>query len=397
MKLKTSPAESLSTKIFTVEHQDRRSHARSGILRTAHGAVRTPVFMPVGTQATVKTISNQELLDAGAQIVLSNTYHLFLRPGEKVIEEAGGLHRFMSWNKPILTDSGGFQIFSLATLIKIKNEGVEFQSHIDGLRHFLTPEEVIRLQGTFGSDLMMPLDECVKYPCEKAYVEKSLELTNTWAKKSKDCWLKMREENPGSFPGILFGIVQGGTDKDLRKRAAVELSEMDFPGYSIGGLSVGEPNELVVETLAATTPELPADKPRYLMGVGMPLDLFEAVSQGIDMFDCVVPTRNGRNATVFTPKGKLLIGGASYTKDFRPIDDQCRCYACRTYSRAYLRHLFNAEEYLAGRLASLHNLTFFIQLLASMREAIQEDRFQEFRRDFERNYRQGDPPKSAAD
>ena len=386
MKLRTSPAESLSTKFFTVEHQDSQTKARSGFLKTGRGPVKTPVFMPVGTQATVKTISNQELLDAGAQIILSNTYHLFLRPGEKVIEAAGGLHRFMSWDKPILTDSGGFQIFSLATRIKIKSEGVEFQSHIDGLKHFLTPEGVVRVQWSFGSDILMPLDECVKFPCEEAYVEKSLELTNAWARKSKAHWLKLREENPKPFPGILFGIVQGGMSKELRKRAAAELSEMDFPGYSIGGLSVGEPNEQMYEVLGATVPELPVDKPRYLMGVGMPLDLFEAVSQGIDMFDCVVPTRNGRNATVFTPKGTLLLRGASYTKDFRPIDDQCRCYTCRTYSRAYLRHLFNAEEYLAGRLASLHNLTFFIQLLASMREAIQEDRFQEFRRDFERGF-----------
>ncbi len=399
MKLKTRPrpAESLSTKLFTVEHQDNQTKARSGFLKTAHGLVKTPVFMPVGTQGTVKTISNQELLDAGAQIILSNTYHLFLRPGEKVIEEAGGLHRFMSWNKPILTDSGGFQIFSLATRIKIKSDGVEFQSHIDGLKHFLTPEDVVRVQWSFGSDILMPLDECVKFPCEEAYVEKSLELTNAWARKSKAYWLKRIEEDPKPFPGILFGIVQGGMNKGLRKRAAVELSEMDFPGYSIGGLSVGEPNEQMYEVLGATVPELPVDKPRYLMGVGMPLDLFEAVSQGIDMFDCVIPTRNGRNATVFTPKGKLLLRGASYTKDFRPIDDQCRCYTCLTYSRAYLRHLFNAEEYLAGRLASLHNLTFFIQLLTSMREAIQEDRFQEFRLDFERDYEQRDPPKSAAD
>ena len=347
--------------------------------------------MPVGTQATVKTISNQELLDVGAQVVLSNTYHLYLRPGEKLIGEAGGLHKFMSWPKPILTDSGGFQIFSLSTLIKIKKEGVEFQSHIDGSRHFLTPEDVVRIQTTFGSDILMPLDECVKYPCEKSTVEKSLVLTRDWAEKSKQAWANLRtssQELDGTTSGsLLFGIVQGGTYPDLRKRAVEELLDLDFPGYSIGGLSVGEPNELMYEVLNKTVPSLPENKPRYLMGVGMPTDLFEAVSQGVDMFDCVVPTRNGRNATVFTTNGKLLMRGSSYIRDFRPIDEHCPCYTCRTYTRAYIRHLFNADEYLAGRLASLHNLTFFIQLLSSMRRAIEEDRFLEYRHEFKRSYR----------
>ena len=384
MKLKTSSGISLSPS-FIVRHKDQETRARSGILKTSHGEIRTPVFMPVGTQATVKTISNQELLDAGAQVVLSNTYHLYLRPGEKLIEEAGGLHRFMSWQKPILTDSGGFQIFSLSTLIKIKTEGVEFQSHIDGSRHFLTPEDVVRIQRSFGSDILMPLDECVKYPAERSYTEKSLVLTREWAEKSEEAWVKLCRDRVGAVrePPLLFGIVQGGTYPDLRKRAVRELLDIDFPGYSIGGLSVGEPNELMYEVLNETVSELPEDKPRYLMGVGMPMDLFEAVSQGVDMFDCVVPTRNGRNATVLTPHGTLLMRGASYTRDFRPIDEKCSCYTCRTYTRAYIRHLFNADEYLAGRLASLHNLTFFIQLLDSMRRAIEEDRFLEFRREFE--------------
>ena len=364
---------------FQIRHQDSRSKARTGVLKTAHGELRTPVFMPVGTQATVKTISNQELVDAGAQIILSNTYHLYLRPGEKLIGEAGGLHKFMGWQKPILTDSGGFQIFSLAKLNKVREEGVEFQSHIDGSKHILTPEDVVRIQTTFGSDILMPLDECVKYPAERAYTEESVTLTTKWAKKSKEAWLK-------SGRGILFGIVQGGVYKDLRKKSAEDLLELDFPGYSIGGLSVGEPNELMYEILDATLPLLPKSKPRYLMGVGLPLDLFEAVSQGVDMFDCVVPTRNGRNATVFTRFGKLLMRGASYTRDFRPIEEGCPCYTCRTYTRAYIRHLFNSEEYLAGRLASLHNLTFFIQLLESMRRAIEEDRFLEFRQEFERDF-----------
>ena len=372
---------------FAVQHKDNKTRARTGILSTERGEIRTPVFMPVGTQATVKTISNQELLDAGAQVILSNTYHLFLRPGEKLIQEAGGLHRFMGWEKPILTDSGGFQIFSLSRLIKIKEEGVEFQSHIDGSRHFLTPENVIFIQRSLGSDILMPLDECVKYPTEKPLVEKSLVLTREWAQKSKTAWLRAQsEEGPEIKKSALFGIIQGGTYLDLRKKAAREIMDIDFSGYSIGGLSVGEPNELMYEVLNETLPELPEDKPRYLMGVGLPMDLFEAVSQGVDMFDCVVPTRNGRNATVFTPNGKLLMRGSSYTRDFGPIDEHCPCYACRTYTRAYIRHLFNSEEYLAGRLASLHNLTFFIHLVNNIRNMIEEDRFVEFRKDFERSY-----------
>ena len=366
--------------MFAIEHQDQRTKARAGVLKTAHGPIHTPVFMPVGTQASVKTISNRELEEAGAQIILSNTYHLYLRPGESVIEQAGGLHSFMNWSKPILTDSGGFQIFSLATLIKIQKEGVEFRSHIDGSRHTLTPADVIRIQHTLGSDILMPLDECVKYPSERDYTEKSVELTTEWAGRSKKAWEALK----GAGAPLLFGIVQGGIFKELRKRSALDLAEMNFPGYSIGGLSVGEPAELMYETLDATLPHLPNEKPRYLMGVGLPQDLFEAVSQGVDMFDCVVPTRNGRNATVFTAGGKLLLRGATYTRDFSPIDEKCPCYTCRTYSRAYLRHLFNAEEHLAGRLASLHNLTFFIQLLDSIRNAIREGRFTEFRREFER-------------
>lgn len=374
--------------MFQTLHKDPRTKARTGLLKTPHGQIKTPVFMPVGTQATVKTISNQELLNAGSQVILSNTYHLYLRPGEKLIGEAGGLHSFMNWPKPILTDSGGFQIFSLATLVKIKQEGVEFRSHIDGSKHFLTPEDVIRIQTTLGSDIIMPLDECVKYPSEKKYVEASLLVTQEWLERSKKTWLEFNRDKPEDKKSILFGIVQGGMDAALRKRAAQALVEMDLPGYSLGGLSVGEPNELMYEILAAATPELPENKPRYLMGVGMPMDLFEAVSQGVDMFDCVVPTRNGRNATVFTPSGKLLMRGASYIRDFKPIDENCPCYTCRTYTRAYIRHLFNSEEYLAGRLASLHNLTFFIQLLDSMRVAIEENRFVEFRKAFESSFNQ---------
>lgn len=382
--------EALKAGFFEVKTCDTKTRARTGVLKTARGEVKTPVFMPVGTQATVKTISNDELLVAGAQIILSNTYHLFLRPGEKLMTEAGGLHKFMNWKKPILTDSGGFQIFSLSTLTKIKREGVEFRSHIDGTKHFLSPEDVIRMEHALGSDIIMPLDECVKYPAEHDYTEKSLILTTEWAKRSKDAWEAVGRQNLYGLPSILFGIVQGGTYADLRKRSARELVDLDLPGYSIGGLSVGEPNDVMYETLNSFIDDLPKEKPRYLMGVGLPMDLFEAVSQGVDMFDCVVPTRNGRNATVFTRKGKLLMRGASYIRDFGPIEEGCPCYTCKNHTRAYIRHLFNADEYLAGRLASLHNLTFFIQLLQSMRVAIEENRFSEFRADFERAFNRQD-------
>ncbi len=301
----------MKEKIFRITHRDPKTSARAGALRTAHGEIQTPVFMPVGTQATVKTISNDELLDAGAQVILSNSYHLYLRPGEAVMKDAGGLHKFMNWPKPILTDSGGFQIFSLATLNKIKPEGVQFQSHIDGSRHFLSPEDVVRIQHTLGSDIIMPLDECVKYPSEHDYVKKSLIITHDWARRSKAAWQACGEKNEYGLGSILFGIVQGGVYKDLRKESAQALADIDFPGYSIGGLSVGEPSEAMYETLAATMPHLPADKPHYLMGVGLPLDLFEAVSQGVDMFDCVMPTRNARNVSRSTPEASSTSRGDS--------------------------------------------------------------------------------------
>ncbi len=372
--------------IFKITHKDTQTRARTGVLKTAHGEIKTPVFMPVGTQATVKTISNDELLAAGAQIILSNSYHLYLRPGEAVMRDVGGLHSLMNWKKPILTDSGGFQIFSLAKLNKITAEGVHFQSHVDGSKQFLSPEDVIRVEHVLGSDIIMPLDECVKYPSDHETVKKSLKITHDWARRSKIAWEAAGCKNDYGKESILFGIVQGGVYKDLREESAKALTEIDFPGYSIGGLSVGEPSAAMYETLAATLPYLPEEKPHYLMGVGLPMDLFEAVSQGVDMFDCVVPTRNGRNATVFTRKGRLLLRGASYIRDLGPIEEGCSCYTCKNHSRAYLRHLFNADEYLAGRLASLHNLTFFIQLLESMRRAIEEDRFKEFRQNFERDF-----------
>ncbi len=363
---------------FMVERRDERSAARTGVLTTEHGVIHTPVFMPVGTQGTVKTLTGAELQEAGAEIVLGNTYHLFLRPGEEIMRHAGGLHRFIAWDRPILTDSGGFQIFSLATLAKIQAGGVEFRSHIDGSKRFLSPEDVVRLQEeVFGSDILMPLDECVRYPAEREYTERSVSLTTEWARRSKAAW---------GGRGLLFGIVQGGVHADLRKRSAEEITAIGFPGYAIGGLSVGEPTELLYQTLAVTAPLLPEASPRYLMGVGLPGDLLEAVSRGVDMFDCVVPTRNGRNGTVFTRRGRLNLRGAAYARDLGPIEEGCRCFACRTHTRAYLRHLFNAEEHLAGRLASLHNVTFFIQLLRSARRAIEEGCFAEFRADFEKQF-----------
>ena len=364
------------------------------MVHTSRGDIPTPVFMPVGTQGTVKTVSNDELLTAGSKIILGNTYHLYLRPGTSILEEAGGLHPFMGWKGPILTDSGGFQVFSLSSMMKVKPEGVEFKSHLDGSTHFFSPEKVVEIQRSFGSDILMPLDECLPYPSEKSVVEKSLPLTLDWAKRSREAWTSAGKVDRYGVPCTLFGIVQGGTYADMRKRAAREMVELDLPGYSIGGLSVGEPSASMYETLAATTPELPENKPRYLMGVGLPHDLFEAVSQGVDMFDCVVPTRNGRNATVFTRFGKLHLRGAAYARDPRPMEEGCPCYACKNHSRSYLRHLFNAEEHLGGRLASLHNLTFFIQLLDNMRRAILENRFGEFRREFERDYQDKGVPGS---
>ncbi|HXV19032.1 MAG TPA: tRNA guanosine(34) transglycosylase Tgt [Candidatus Omnitrophota bacterium] len=372
--------------LFTVQKEDPKTRARVGVLQTRRGPVRTPVFMPVGTQGTVKDISCEELLATGAQIILSNTYHLYLRPGEKLIQDAGGLHRFMAWPKPILTDSGGFQIFSLSKLSKIKNDGVEFQSHLDGSKHFLTPRRVIEIQEALGSDILMPLDECVKYPAEKKYVEESVKLTQKWAEECARAWKEMQAQRPDADRSLLFGIVQGGGYADLRKRSAEGLVALDLPGYSIGGLSVGEPSEVMYGILNETLPSLPKNKPRYLMGVGLPADLFEAVSQGVDMFDCVVPTRNGRHGTVFTKDGKVLLRDSVNARDFRPLEEDCPCTACRHYTRAYLRHLFNAEEYLGGRLASLHNITFFIQLLDSMRRAIEEGRFSEYRREFESRF-----------
>ena len=371
--------------MFTISHQDKNSKARTGKLATAHGRIDTPCFMPVGTQGTVKALTPKNLEECGAQIILSNAYHLFLRPGMEVIKKAGGLHNFISWPKPILTDSGGYQIFSLARLRKITDKGVEFQSHFDGLRHFLTPEDVIRIEQDLGSDIMMPLDECVHYPSSKDNAEVAMERTVEWAKRSHLAYSSQLTAN-SKKKQLLFGIVQGATYDDLRKECAKRIVEIGFDGYAIGGVSVGEPKNLIYNIVALVAKGLPADKPRYLMGLGLPEDLLEAVGEGIDMFDCVVPTRYGRNGTAFTSVGKLTIRNAPFIEDFRPLDEQCHCYACMNFSRAYLRHLFNTEELLGLQLVSLHNVHFFLGLMAKIREAIKQDRFGEFKKEFLTNY-----------
>jgi queuine tRNA-ribosyltransferase len=361
--------------MFKIVHKDKATNARIGILETSHGIVETPVFMPVGTQATVKALSSEDVKYCGSGIILGNTYHLYLRPGMDIIKNAGGLHKFMSWDRVILTDSGGFQVFSLATLMKVREEGVEFNSHVDGSRHFLTPEKVIELQYELGSDIMMPLDECLHYPSTKDKAEKSLALTNRWARRSKD-----QMQKHGS--GLLFGIVQGSTYPDLRKRAAEELVSIGFDGYSIGGLSVGEPQELMLEMMGNAIRYLPEDKPRYAMGVGMPHDFFNAIEMGVDMFDCVVPTRNARNGAAYTNEGRLIIRNGEYSRDMRPLSESCDCIVCKNYSRSYIRHLFNTQEILGLRLTSLHNVYFYVHLLDRIREAIKQDRFLELKEEF---------------
>ncbi len=364
---------------FTLYHTESNTKARRGRLETARGSIETPAFMPVGTRATVKTMTPEELKDIGAEIILANTYHLYLKPGMDVIEAMGGLHRFMHWDRPILTDSGGFQVFSLSKMRKITEEGVTFRSHIDGSKHFIGPEESMAIQHTLGSDIMMAFDECAPYPASRDYIEQSMERTTRWARRCRDA-------HAGNTTQALFGIVQGGMFHDLRERSAKALVDMDFPGYAVGGLSVGEPLELMKEVLDFTTDYLPVQKPRYLMGVGTPDYLFEAVRFGIDMADCVLPTRIARNGTVFTEKGRLVIRNARYRMDDNPLDPSCNCSTCRNYSRAYIRHLFNVNEILGPRLTTTHNLHFLLRLMERIREAIVEDRFMELREEFYRSY-----------
>ena len=363
---------------YEVLHVCRQSGARLGVLHTPHGDIPTPIYMPVGTSACVKAMTPREMQEIGTKILLSNTYHLHLRPGEDLIREAGGLHAFMGWNGPILTDSGGFQVFSLAGIRKIREEGVMFRSHLDGSKQFIGPEESMDIQQALGSDIAMAFDVCTAYPCDWNTAKENMERTHRWAERCKAH--HTREDQ------ALFGIVQGAFFKDLRVESAKALAALDLPGYGIGGLSVGEPKPVMYEMLDEIRPYMPEDKPRYLMGVGTPDCFIEAVIRGVDMFDCVLATRIARNGSVFTNNGRLVVKNGKYARDFTPMDDRCDCYACRNFTRAYIRHLFNAKEITGGRLASIHNLRFLIHMMEEIREAIANDRLLDYRREFYERY-----------
>ncbi len=367
---------------FTIIGKDKNSDARLGTIRTPHGDVSTPVFMPVGTQAAVKALTPEQVRGLGAEIILGNTYHLYLRPGHRLIADLGGLHRFMNWQGPILTDSGGFQIYSLGALRKIAEEGATFQSHIDGSPHFLGPESAIEIQEALGSDIMMCLDQCIAYPATRDESEMALDRTARWALRCKNSRRSGRQ--------ALFGIIQGGIYPDLRRRGVDQIAAIGFDGYAIGGLSVGEPKELLLENLAVTAPLLPEDRPRYMMGVGTPEDLVEGVYHGIDMFDCVMPTRCARNGLLFTNGEKVVIKNARYREDSSPLDSTCDCYTCQNYSRAYLRHLYVAGEILAMVLNTIHNLRYYLHLMEQIREAIRGDRYRDFRDGFLQERKAGD-------
>ena len=380
---------------FAVTHRD--GQARRGHLDTPHGRVETPAFMPVGTRGAVRGVTHRDLRDAGTSILLANTYHLYLRPGDDLIAERGGLHQFIGWSGPMLTDSGGYQVFSLGPLVKITEEGARFRSHIDGSQHHLTPEKVVDIQAQLGSDIAMVLDECLAAPATEAQSAASLDLTLRWARRARDRFLALQAggadgvvvTNPGQAQ---FGIIQGGTFPHLRARSVEAMTAIGFESYAIGGLSVGEPVDVMYDVVGHTAPLLPEDRPRYLMGTGMPDDLVECVARGIDMFDCVLPTRNGRNGQVFTPDGPRNLRNARFARDDRPIDADCRCYTCRTHSRAYLRHLFQVQEMNAGTLASLHNLVFYLDTLERIRQAIGFGVFEAFRQDFHRRFSRTPPP-----
>ena len=360
---------------FEVLHRDNGSAARLGKLHTRRGIVTTPLFMPVATRGVVKTLTPEELDAIGAQVILGNTYHLYLRPGLDVIEKAGGLHRFMHWQKPILTDSGGYQVFSLSETRTISDEGVEFRSVYDGSQHFLSPEKAVSIQEALGSDIMMVLDECPPYPASREAVHEAVVRSHEWAKRC--------QASVSSRDSALFGIVQGGIYPDLRRLSAEMTTSIEFEGYAVGGFSVGEPHELMLEVLEGTLTALPWDKPRYLMGVGNPSSLLTAIGQGVDMFDCALPTRIARNGTVFTSVGRLNLRNAQYKMDTEPLDPKCQCYVCRNYSRSYLRHLFMLGEILAHRLLTMHNLSYIFDLMAQAKRAIEENRFGEFNQSYE--------------
>lgn len=367
---------------FHVSFTSSTTRARAAVLKTAHGSVDTPVFMPVGTLASVKSLTPEDLVAAGARIILGNTYHLYLRPGCEVIEHFGGLHGFMHWDRPILTDSGGFQVFSLAKLSKLSEEGYAFQSHIDGSRHLLTPEKAVDIQLCLNSDILMCLDQCAAYPATRQEIRQALDLTTRWAERSRQAWMDRTGLDRSAVGNTLFGIVQGGMFSDLRQKAVELLLGIDFPGYAIGGLSVGEPKNLMLEMADYTLSLLPNNRPRYVMGVGTPEDLVEMVAMGADMFDCVMPTRNARNGQLFTSSGALNIANARFRDDTAPVDPSCTCYTCRNYSRAYLRHLYKSRELLAYRLNTLHNIHYYTSLVSTMRRAIQSDEWDDFRNRF---------------
>ncbi len=364
---------------YELLHEDKNSGARRGIVHTPHGDIQTPVFMPVGTQATVKSMTPEELKELGAQIILSNTYHLYLRPGENIVKEAGGLHKFMNWDRPILTDCGGFQVFSLSDLRTISEDGVEFRSHLDGSKHMFTPEKVMQIEEDLGADIIMSFDECCPYPSTYEYTKNSMERTTRWAVRCKKAHTNVEKQG-------LFGIIQGGFYKDLRQQSAKDLVALDFPGYAIGGISVGEPKEEFIDILRYTAPLMPKDKPRYLMGVGTPDYLIEASLAGIDMCDCVLPTRIARNGTAMTWNGKVVIRNATYERDFTPLDPECDCYACRNYTRAYIRHLVKTKEILGTRLLSIHNLYFLTKLMERVRMEIENDNLLKFKEEFYKKY-----------
>ena len=371
----------MSAITYELLHECKQTGARRGVIHTPHGDIQTPVFMPVGTQATVKSMTPEELKEmVKAEIILSNTYHLYLRPGSKLVREAGGLHNFMKWDRAILTDSGGFQVFSLGPLRKITEEGVEFKSHLDGSKHFLSPEKVMEIENDLGADIIMAFDECVEYPATYEYTKQSMERTTRWAERCKIAHKDVEKQG-------LFGIVQGGFYKDLRAKSAEDLIKLDFPGYAIGGISVGEPKEEFLDILQYTAPLLPKDKPRYLMGVGTPDYLIEAAMAGVDMCDCVLPTRIARNGTAMTSKGKVVVRNATYERDFTPLDDECDCYTCRNYTRAYIRHLVKVNEILGVRLLSIHNLRFLTKLMERVRIEIENDNLLNFRNEFYNKYR----------
>jgi queuine tRNA-ribosyltransferase len=372
---------------FRLIKKDKNCQARAGVIKTPHGEVNTPVFMPVGTQATVKTLSSEDLNQIGAELILGNTYHLYLRPGHQLIEKAGGLHQFMSWEKSILTDSGGFQVFSLNSLTKTTEEGVRFQSHLDGSYHLFTPEKVMEIEKSLGADVIMTLDQPVSYPCSFEQAKRANDLTNLWAELCKTEFEKIVSEDLGKRKQALFGIIQGSTYPDLRKESAEYLVDLNFSGYAIGGLSLGEPKVTTQEMIELSISYLPEDKPRYLMGVGTPEDMIESVYRGVDMFDCVLPTRNARNGSLFTRFGKMIIKNSEYADDFSPVDSECGCSTCRNYTRAYLRHLFHTGEITALRLATIHSLYFYMDLMRKMREAILSDNFLEWREKFLSEYR----------